>query len=422
MHICAMESPADDQNIVASDTNVSRSRYESEARRCLRSDRYIGDAAANATEWDIIVLRDRDLETERYIAMPIDQLDLQTRDWVLIDETQPQMVMYRSDSPLYIAQNHKRTSRDGEYYYAHSLHPNYAAAQLEIEKLRHRDKSIHELEFVTWLHRRWRLFPIFRVDVPAVAVQNNLEALRAWYMTDTTSVVMIQPRLEPQRARIHTTWLNMHTLGQWACADVRKLILRKLTYCDMVMVEAAHGMKGKLYKHEKLLKRYCRDNNHANMLCWLAREQYVQMHQTDPGAELLLEWPVDDMPALIELGYHVWLCPVAIRLCHREWLHAVTQHIPLCAFMTGWNLSDYAIDHGHYDLALDLCIPNDVHKTCHTLAQIGNMSAIECAKKIHAMCGITPATFQSMRVSAWIRKHMAMTEWIDSMIAYIPIA
>lgn len=308
----------------------------------MRTYRYIGDAAANMHDGDIIVKRD-----DRYL---IGMHNAQNGDWYLIEESQPQFPMFRKCDDLSIHGAKKVLKRDNFYYYAMStLCKNYSYTLKHISKL----QDAIELQCVVWLDRRWRLFPVWKVDPPPAYVQNDMGRLAEWFARDTTSLICLQPRLVS--TDVHSTkkatWLNLNT---WAYADVRRLILSHLSLGDMILVEAAHGLTDKLACCE--LEEHICANGYVDLAVW-----YVCMRDCIPRNDrlvnLLTECTVT--PALIKLEGFDYLLRHAITRNQRDFIIDVSTHVPLCNYVGCMSFAWGACKYGWYDLMFELLLPNE---------------------------------------------------------------
>lgn len=309
-----------------------------------RTYRYIGDAAANMSACDIIIKRG-----ERYM---IGMHHAQNGDWYLIEESQPQFPMFRTweDLSIRVPSGVKKVLKHGKlhYYALSTLYKNYSDALNHISKLQH---DVMELQCVVWLDRRWRLFPVCKVDPPPTYIQNDMTALAEWFARDTTSLICIQPRLKSSSQPVKkATWLN---LGTWAYADVRRLILSHLSLGDMILVEAAHGMYDKISSD---LEEHICTHGYADLAVW-----YVNTLKYIPHdyrlMSLLTYRPVT--PALIKLEGFASLLRHAVANNQRDFIVDVSHHAPLYNYVTYSSFAHIACRNEHYDLMFELLSPQE---------------------------------------------------------------
>jgi hypothetical protein len=361
---------------------------------------YIGDAAARATEFDIIVRR-----SGRYILCEMG-CGAVTGDWYLIEESQPQQPMFRLDKndvvSFEFAQKCVMLGRT-HYVACAQLCKNYSEALHHIELL---GLESRELESISWLSRRWRLFPVNKVDPPPPVIQESINTLSEWFRRDTTSVVMIQPKIRPTSTCRKVSWLNMH---EWAPRDIRRLLLSYLDYGDMIMVEAAHGLRDKL----KLpIIHACK---YPKLICW-------HVHNGHPIDQTLcnaltswhLYYPMQDLVVQGRNQIDVIL-KYAIQNNNVDFINALVEVVPLYRIdRWGYYMTSFAYAaarFGHYDLMFDLMLPSDVYSIYELIA---NDKRVDICERMHACYPMKHEDKQCIKVIATALQDAAMLEYINT--------
>jgi hypothetical protein len=355
---------------------------------------YIGDAAARASEFDIIIRR-----SGRYFLCEMG-CGAVTNDWYLIEESQPQQPMFRLDKidgvSFDFAQKYHMV-KYMHYVACAKLCKNYSDALHYIETLGL--DSVRELESISWQDRRWRLFPVNKVDPPPPAIQESMNALAEWFRRDTTSVVMIQPKIRPV-GKCKATWLNMH---EWAPRDIRKLLLSYLNYGDMIMVEAAHGLKDKL--------KLPIVTEHPNLICWYVRNGHpIDQTLYKALTSWHLYYPMKDLVPYRNAGM---VLDYAIANNNVDFINALADVIPLCSYESTYR-SSFAYEaarSGHYDLMFDLMLPCDVYAIYELVA---NNKRVDICERMHARYPMKHANKQCINVIATALRDDAMLEFINT--------